>query len=75
MRKNEKAFVFLVMKTSKNIESVCHKMLSRDADLLLIVEEGKMHYVRIKDFEYIHVWSYTISEKVSIDSKMLDSKC
>lgn len=56
-KKNEKTFVFLVMKTSKNTQSVCHKILSRDADLLLIVEEGKKRYVCIKDlntFMYDH---------------------
>ena len=36
----------LVMKTRETIELICQKLF----DLLLIVEEGKIHYVLIKDF-------------------------
>ena len=39
------------MKIKKNIQSMYQKMLSRkNVDLLLLGDEGKRHYVLVKDF-------------------------
>ena len=55
--------VFLVMKISKNIQSMYQKNVvkKKHVDLLLIGEEDKRHYVLIKDFnpfkyDYILHW-------------------
>ena len=49
------ALVFVVMKTWKNIRSICQKILSKGIfiDFLLIEKEVKEHYVFVKDFNTI----------------------
>ena len=56
------ALMFLVMKTKKNIQYKCQKILAkRRVDLLLIEVEGKRNNVLIKDFntfKYDHTLSW-----------------
>ena len=53
----------LVIKTSKSSQSMSQKTLKRYVDLLLIGEEGKRHYVLIKDFStFIMIIHYTAEE-------------
>ena len=50
--------VFLVMKIKKNIQSMYQKMWKKTCSLLLIQDEGKRHYVHIRDlntFMYDHI--------------------
>ena len=44
------ALLFLVMKIRKNIQPIYQKNKEKHVDLLIIGEEGKRHYVLIKDY-------------------------
>ena len=51
---------FLVIKTSKNIESMCQKWChEKIVDSLLIKEECKRYYIFIKDFKTF-MYDYTL---------------